>query len=108
MESGMLKMIKLQNPDKEYPSALGMKWTNDEENQLLEELLDNLSIHDISIKHNRTIGGITSRIEHIAYKMYTSNISITEISNKTKLNNKQIMYIVNKKKKIIKRQMILS
>lgn len=95
----MLKMIKLQNPDKEYPSALGMKWSDDEENQLLEELSNHLSIHDISIKHNRTIGGITSRIHHIAYKMYTSNISITEISEKTKLDDKQIMNIVNKKDK---------
>jgi len=29
MESSMMRMIKLQNPGKEYPSNLGQKWTNE-------------------------------------------------------------------------------
>ncbi len=97
MESAKLKILKSKFPDREYPSALGMVWTNEEENQLLKELEENVSIKDISIKHNRTIGGINSRINHIAYRMYTLNIEVNEISNKTKLNKKQIMCIVNKR-----------
>jgi hypothetical protein len=41
MDSPMLKMIKQQNPDKEY-----QKWTVEEENTLLQELADNITIKE--------------------------------------------------------------
>jgi len=100
MESPMLKMIKLQNPDKEYPSNLGKKWSNEEEILLLEELNNNIDIGIIAQKHNRTKGGIYSRQQHIAYKMYLKNISIEEIMEKTKLDEKCIIKIVEKKENV--------
>lgn len=101
----MLKMIKSQNPEKEYPSNLGAKWTDEEEVQLLQELKDNIDIATIAQTHNRTIGGIQSRQREIAYKMHLQNISIDEIIEKTKLDSITIQQTIakrqnNKPKKI--------
>ena len=37
MDNPMLKMLKSQNPDKEYPSNIGLKWFEDEETIFTEE-----------------------------------------------------------------------
>ena len=91
MESSMLKMLKSKNPDKEYPSNIGQKWTNEEEKLLLEELSKNIDIKIIAQSHNRTIGGINARRSRIAYKLYSNNISMEEIILKTKLGENQII-----------------
>ena len=70
MDSPMLKMIKHQNQNKEYPEKLGEKWTVEEENTLLQELADNMNIKDIAESHKRTLGGIVGRQKTIAYSMY--------------------------------------
>ena len=70
--SGFANM-KIQNPDKDYPSAMGQKWTDEEEASLLEELT-RIDIETIAQLYNRTIGGINSRRREIAYKMYLKNI----------------------------------
>jgi len=87
----MLKMLKSKNPDKEYPSNIGQKWTNEEEKLLLEELSKNIDIKIIAQSHNRTIGGINARRSRIAYKLYSNNISMEEIILKTKLGENQII-----------------
>ena len=46
------------------------KLSDDEEILLLEELNNNIDIENIAQKHCRTIGGIHSRRQDIAYKMY--------------------------------------
>ena len=97
MESSMLKMIKSQNPNKEYPSNLGKKWSCEEEATLLEALSKNIDIEIIAKNHNRTKGGIYSRRQHIAYKMYLKNISMEEIIDKTKLDEKCIKKVIEKK-----------
>ena len=80
----MLKMLKSQNPDKDYPSNTGQKWTDEEEILLLEELNKNIDIHIIAQCHNRTTGGIEARRRVIAYKLYKNNNSMEEIILKTK------------------------
>lgn len=97
MESSFLKMLKSQNPDKDYPSNTGQKWTDEEETVLLEELSKNIDIQLIAQCHNRTIGGINSRRKEIAYKLYSDNISMEEILSKTKLEENQIIEIINKR-----------
>jgi len=93
----MLKMVKTQNPEKDYPSNMGQKWTNQEETLLLQELNKNIDIETIAKLHNRTIGGINSRRSEIAYKLYTNNNSIEEIMLKTKLHEEQITEIIKKR-----------
>jgi len=96
----MLKKLKLINPDKEYPSNIGKKWTIEEENILLEELDKNLDINLIAKNHDRTIGGIIGRQKDIAYKMHIANIPIEEIIIKTKLTQELILEIIANKEQI--------
>ena len=97
MDSTMLKMIKQQNPDKEYPTKLGEKWTIEEENKLLQELNDNINIKDIAESHKRTLGGIIGRQKTIAYRMYLTGATEDEIIKITKLSNEQISKTIAKK-----------
>ena len=69
----MLQRLKSKNPDKEYPSNTGQKWTEEEEKILIEELNKNIDIELIAKTHNRTTGGIQARRKEIAYKMYRNN-----------------------------------
>ena len=93
----MLKMLKSQNPDKDYPSNAGQKWTDEEETLLLEELNKNIDIQLIAQSHNRTTGGINARRREIAYKLYSNNSSIKEIILKTKLDEDQIIETIKKR-----------
>jgi len=92
----MLKMLKSKNPDKDYPSNTGEKWTDEEETLLLEELSKNIDIQLIAQYHNRTIGGINSRRREIAYKLYSNNNSMEDIILKTKLDEDQITETIKK------------
>jgi hypothetical protein len=102
--SNMLKKLKSQNPDKEYPSNIGQKWTIEEENILLEELDKNIDINLIAQAHNRTIGGIIGRQKDIAYKMHINKTPIEEIIIKTKLSQELILETIEKKETIAKKE----
>jgi len=93
----MLKMLKTKNPDTDYPTNMGQKWTDEEENTLLQELDKNINIEIIAQTHNRTIGGIRGRQRTIAYNMYVKKVSIEDIIRKTKLDKEQIMEIITRK-----------
>ena len=97
MDSPMLKMLKTKNLDTDYPTNMGQKWTDEEENTLLQELDKNINIEIIAQTHNRTIGGIRGRQRNIAYNMYVKNVSIEEIVKKTKLDKEQIMETITRK-----------
>lgn len=96
----MLKKLKSQNPDKDYPSNIGQKWNDEEETLLIEELNKNIDIDTIAKNHNRTTGGINARRKDIAYKMHLQNISIQDIIKYTKLNEDKITEIIKKKQTI--------
>ena len=87
----------LKKSGKDYPKNLGKLWSKDEEKLLLQEISENIDIEAIAIKHERTIGGIASKINDIAYKMYIDNISIDKIFEKTKIDEKKLEEIIGKK-----------
>ena len=99
MESPMMRMIKNLSPEKDYPSNFCQKWTNEEENIMLEELNKNLDIDTIAQNHSRTVGGIRARVRQLAYEMYLKNISLEEISEKTKLNETSIKEVIDFRQK---------
>ena len=99
MFSCILKMFKTKNPHTDYPTNLGKKWTDEEENTLLQELDKNINIENIAQIHNRTIGGIRARQRTIAYNMYLKKASIEEIMIKTKLDKEQLMKIITKRRR---------
>jgi hypothetical protein len=94
---GYWDMVRISNEDKEYPSNMGQKWSNEEETLLLEELSNNIDIETIARNHSRTIGGINSRRQEIAYRMYLKNIYIEEIIKRTKLDYNCIEQTIQKK-----------
>lgn len=96
---GYWDMVRISNEDTEYPSNMGQKWSDEEEILLLEELNNNIDIEIIAQKHSRTIGGINSRRQEIAYKMYLKNVSIEEIIKKTKLHYDSIKQTIERKQK---------
>jgi hypothetical protein len=107
MDCPMLKMIKQQNPGKEYPEKLGEKWTIEEEKTLLEELDDKtLSLKDIAESHKRTYGGIIGRQKTIAYSMYLEGATLDEIIRITKLTNDKVIKTIAKKSGLTNEQVI--
>ena len=94
---GNRDMVRISNKDREYPSNIGEKWSDEEEILLLEELNNNIDIEIIAQKHKRTTGGINSRRREIAYKMYLKNVSIEEIIRQTKLDNNSIEKTIKNK-----------
>ena len=106
--SPMLKMLKTKNPDTDYPTNMGQKWTTEEENTLLQELDKNINIEIIAQNHNRTIGGIRGRQRNIAYNMYLKNVSIEEILKITKLDKETITETITKKQMPLKNVKITS
>ena len=96
-------ILKSKNPDKDYPTNMGQKWTIEEEQLLLEASDKNINIDVIAQTHNRTVGGIIGRQKDISYKMYLQNVSIEEIIIKTKLNKEIITETITKKDNASKR-----
>jgi len=97
-------MNKLLN--KINPVNTGKKWTEDEEKLLLKRLKENIDIKTIAEIHNRNKGGIRARCRLIAYRMHLKNIPIDEISDITKLNNDNIIKIIERKESKINKQNI--
>jgi hypothetical protein len=112
MYKSYVEMLKSTKSTKEPPSIMlepqcisnvGKKWTEAEENVLLEELNKNIDIEIISRNHKRKIGGIQSRCKEIAYKMHLNHSSIEEIMQKTRLDYgtvKKIIHVKQHYKKI--------
>lgn len=99
MESSMLEMLKEKNTDIVYPSNVGKKWTEEEENVLLEELNSSMSIKIIASLHGRTAYGIECRLRQIVYKMHMNGSSIEEIVSKTKLHAEEISGLISRQEK---------
>jgi len=88
------RQIKVSNPP---PSNFGRKWTETEERQLFLELEHKMPLENIAQRHNRTPGGITSRIREIVYRLHADGASLDEIINKTKLEGGMIRDIIGKR-----------
>jgi hypothetical protein len=79
-----------ENPDK-YPSRMGQVWTTDETADLLNAVADGMHISDIATHHERTVGGIRSRLCTIAAGLHFKHkMPMEEICKKTGLNVAQV------------------
>jgi hypothetical protein len=86
-----------------YPSRMGKAWTSGEETQLLESIKQNTQIKQVAMQHERTPGGITSRLRHIAYKLYINNISLENIQTITGLTCEVIADAIKRREDAQKR-----
>jgi hypothetical protein len=67
---------------REQPNTarVGIKWTEEEDNDVMKEALDGMNLHDIAKKHERTIGGIKIRImNNLLTIMKDRNLSIQDL-----------------------------
>lgn len=65
-------------------------WSEIEDETLLQELEENISISNIAINHKRTYNAITTRIWRIAYQLVLDNTDVETILEKTKLSQQQL------------------
>ena len=79
-------------------SNVGQLWSLKEEELLLFELKNNMSIHAIADNHKRTVGGINARRKQIAHKMFIRKMPIEEIIKQTKLDYYVVQEIIEKHK----------
>jgi predicted HTH domain antitoxin len=72
-------------------SASGSKWTTDEENALIYSIGNNKDITEIAKDHQRTLGGIKSRLREIAVRLIEKeNKSIEEVARTLQMNVQEI------------------
>jgi len=79
------------------PSAKGKRWSKEEDARLLDQVSREIPTSDIADQHNRTQGGITSRLREIACRMSSENVSLEEIKRLTTLSECQITDAIAKK-----------
>ncbi len=88
-----------ENPEK-YPKRMGQSWEKSEDDILLKEINDGISIDDIAKKHERTTGSITARLRVLAYNLYNiDKKTINDIKEITKLTDTEIEIAIKKKEK---------
>ena len=75
----------------------GKKWTEEEEQQLLDEIQEGVSKIEMSKRHERSIGSIRSKIVKMAIRMYNSKLPLAEIASKTKLSEEVIVQKANRR-----------
>lgn len=94
-----IEKYKIANPDKDIPINMGSKWTDIEEQALLDNIKNNLEIEEIAKKHSRTQGAINARLEVIAIRLYNENMfDIEHIKDLTRLNERTIKEAIDKNK----------
>ena len=90
----MYKMVMAKKPDVELPTEFGKKWTELEEQQLLNELEIDMDCNTVAENHKRTLGGIRSRIYEMAYRMYLKNAPKEEIMKTMRLTERHLDDII--------------
>ena len=84
------------NPD--LPSRIGERWSDEEENQALTMLSEGNSNEDIAKSLQRTVSSIKERLLHISYKMYSDNVPMHEIIEKTQIPEEEIRIKIDKER----------
>jgi hypothetical protein len=80
------------------PAMMGKTWKQDEINKLLASVASKKTIQEIAIEHQRTQGGITSRLKELAANYFINeNKSLNEIVTITGLSKEVISDAIAKK-----------
>jgi hypothetical protein len=85
----MYDYIKIlqQNPK---TSAVGSKWTREEEQKMLDSINKGMSFENIALEHKRTINGILCRINEISVRFLKEGFPIEEVAMKVNLSPDKI------------------
>jgi hypothetical protein len=91
------KMQELRKIDETLNA--GIRWTIEEDNKLIQEIIENKTYEEIALEHKRTIQSIKSRvISHIIYPKIKNNVEIDleNLSLEYKIDEQQIFKGINK------------
>ena len=89
--SFLLKNSGAGGLDKEkYPANMGKAWLDDELLQLLQNVRKKKTHQEIAAEHQRTVGGITSRLREIAVDYHNEGRSMESIQKFTGLDKEVI------------------
>lgn len=80
----LAKPIQVGSSEKNTPERQGLRWSDEEDRDLLLEIERDISVGEIANIHMRTEGAIRSRINLGIRKDYSEGISIEEIAEKYK------------------------
>jgi hypothetical protein len=83
-----------------FPERHGNRWTKEEENRLLQELEDNISIEQVSNNHKRSVKGIKARIRMFVREFYQAGMDIEDIVRKTRLSEEDVFDAMKKDNKV--------
>lgn len=91
-------------PKSNYPARMGKAWDDHETLNLLKKIRENKTVDTIAKEHERTVGGITSRLRVLAYEFYEEGKTIDQIKKYTGLSTEQIADSISKREyaKLIK------
>ena len=82
-----------------YPSRMGQSWKDEEIQKLLRNIQKKKTMEEIAKEHQRTIGGIYSRIREIAADYhFNDNRPIDEIQKYTRLTKEEIEDAIKRRK----------
>ena len=84
-------------PKSNYPARMGKAWDDHETLNLLKKIRENKTVDTIAKEHERTVGGITSRLRVLAYEFYEEGKTIDQIKKYTGLSTEQIADSISKK-----------
>lgn len=99
-----LQSLKEKHPDK-YPARIGSPWSENEEKQLLQEIQKKVPFEMIAELHERTEGGIRSRLREIAANYYfNNNLSVSEIQKFTGLSVDQISDAISRRQNRVEKK----
>lgn len=87
------KKVTSDNPD-EILEHQGEKWSELEEQQLLNEIEIGMDDKAIAKNHSRTYTAIRKRIRHVIYELHRNGISTTELVERMKLPEEEIVSII--------------
>lgn len=75
----------------------GRAWSSEEENKLIEEI-KTLDVEEIANLHQRTVGGINSRLRHIGCRLLQEGMVIHDVSKMLNLSEKTLQKSMNMRK----------
>lgn len=93
--SMLTEILKEDYPEENtVANNIGKKWTEDEENQFIEELKSGIGLKEIALIHRRNLGGIKARREKIVYAFHLKGMNVAEIKKLMKLDEQIINHII--------------
>jgi hypothetical protein len=90
-----IQLLKQQNPEK-YPENMGKAWSDEEVIELLLAIRDKKTIEEIAEKHKRTVGGITCKLDQLAWEYHTEGKTIEQIQKYTGLSKDKVLDAITK------------